>query len=336
MSKNIDQYKSAMDNIRMSESFAKRTETLLKEIPENREAVSVRGSRISLGRIVLTAGTGLAACLLIAAAIRGNVLNDTESTAVTTESQVVITEITTDIITLETEAVYVEIDDSAFIDEETDEKFRDELDRLEEEAQTSTSTTAVQTQKQPAEGAAPQKVNDNAAVPEYEYDAVEEEVVEEAVEEEADMDGGAPSIGLMSVNPNNRTLYDIDFSNASMEIQSYVNNSDGADITVDSAEKIRDLTALVGDIVYATPLTEQNKTFISEYVINISENGKESFTIYVTDLYSVVITVHYDDRQSRTEYLLSKDKYRDIEKKLYLYFGTESEYEAFLSLKSGK
>lgn len=331
MSKNINQYKSAMDNIRMSESFAKRTETLLKEIPENREAVSVRGSRISLGRIVLTAGTGLAACLLIAAAIRGNVLNDTESTAAITESQVVITEITTDIVTLETEAVYVEIDDSAVIDEETDEKYRDELDRLEEEAQTSTSTTAVQTQKQPAVGAAPQKVNDNAAAPEYEYDAVEE-----AVEEEADMDGGAPSIGLMSVNQNSRTLYDIDFNNASMEIQSYVNASGAADITVNSAEKIRELTALVGDIAYATPLTEQNKTFVSEYVININENGNESFTIYVTDHYSVIITVHYDDRQVRTEYLLSREKYREIEKKLYLYFGTESEYEAFLSLKSGK
>lgn len=331
MSKNINQYKSAMDNIRMSESFAKRTETLLKEIPENKEAVSVGSSRISLGRIVLTAGTGLAACLLIAAAIRGNVLNDTESTAAITESQVVITEITTDIVTLETEAVYVEIDDSAVIDEETDEKFRDELDRLEKEAQTSTSTTAVQTQKQPAVGAAPQKVNDNAAAPEYEYDAVEE-----AVEEEADMDGGAPSIGLMSVNPNSRTLYDIDFNNASMEIQSYVNASGAADITVNSAEKIRELTAFVGDIAYATPLTEQNKTFISEYVININENGEESFTIYVTDLNSVIITVHYDDNQVRTEYLLSKDKYREIEKKLYLYFGTESEYEAFLSLKSGK
>lgn len=336
MSKNINQYKSAMDNIRMSESFAKRTETLLKEIPENKEAVPVGSSRISLGRIVLTAGTGLAACLLIAAAIRGNVLNDTESTAVTTESQVVITEITTDIVTLETEAVYVEIDDSAFIDEEIDEKFRDELDRLEEEAQTSTSTTAVQTQKQPAEGAVPQKVNDNAAVPEYENDAVEEEVVEEAVEEEANMDGGAPGIGLMSVNPNSRTLYNIDFSNASMEIQSYVNASDAADIKVDSAEKIRELTAFVGDIAYSTPLTQQNKTFISEYVVNISEGGKESFTIYVTDRNSVIITVHYDDNQVRTEYLLSKDKYRDIEKKLYLYFGTETEYEAFLSLKSGK
>lgn len=331
MSKNINQYKSAMDNIRMSESFAKRTETLLKEIPENKEAVSVGSSRISIGRIVLTAGTGLAACLLIAAAIRGNVLNDTESTAATTESQVVITEITTDIVTLETEAVYVEIDDSAVIDEETDEKFRDELDRLEEEAQTSTSTTAVQTQKQPAAGE-PHKVNDNAAAPEYEKDAVEEE----AVEEDAGTDGDAPSIGFMSVNPDSKTLYDIDFSNASMDIQSYVNASDAADITVNSAEKIRELTALVGDIAYATPLTEQNKTFVSEYVININENGEESFTIYVTDHYSVIITVHYDDRQTRTEYLLAKDKYREIEKKLYLYFGTESEYEAFLALKSGK
>lgn len=331
MSKNINQYKSAMDNIRMSESFAKRTETLLKEIPENTEAVSVGNSRISLGRIVLTAGTGLAACLLIAAAIRGNVLNDTESTAVTTESQVVITEITTDIVTLETEAVYVEIDDSAVIDEETDEKYRDELDRLEEEAQTSSTTTAAQTQKRPTAGEIPHKVNDNAAAPEYEKDAVEEEAVEEA-----DSDGGVPAIGLMSVHPDSKTLYDIDFSNASMDIQSYVNASDAADITVNSAEKIRELTALVGDIAYATPLTEQNKTFVSEYVININENGKESFTIYVTDHYSVIITVHYDDRQVRTEYLLSREKYREIEKKLYLYFGTESEYEAFLALKSGK
>ena len=161
-------------------------------------------------------------------------------------------------------------------------------------------------------------------------------MVEEAVEEEANMDGGAPEIGLMSVNPNSRTLYDIDFSNASMEIQSYVNASDAADIKVDSAEKIRELTAFVGDIAYSTPLTQQNKTFISEYVVNISEGGKESFTIYVTDRNSVIITVHYDDNQVRTEYLLSKDKYRDIEKKLYLYFGTETEYEAFISLKSGK
>ena len=52
MSKNINQYKSAMDNIRMSESFAKRTETLLKEIPENKEAVPVGSSRISLGMYI--------------------------------------------------------------------------------------------------------------------------------------------------------------------------------------------------------------------------------------------------------------------------------------------
>lgn len=329
MSKNINQYKSAMDNIRMSESFAKRTETLLKEIPENKETVSIgKSSRLSPGRIILTAGTGLAACLLIAAAIRGNVLKDTESTAVTTESQVVITEITTEVVTLETEAVYVEIDDSAVIDEETDEKYRDELDRLEEEQTSPTTTTTAQLQKVPAAGETPQKENDAALSP----------AIVEAVEEEddANTDGGVPAIGLTGAAQNNRTLYDIDFSNASMELQSYVNNSAETDITVDSVDKIRDLTAFVGDIVYATPLTEQHKDFTSEFVINISENGKESFTIYVTELNSVVITVHYEDHQERTEYLLSKEKYREIEKMLYLFFGTESDYEAFLALKSGK
>ena len=75
MSKSIKQYKDAMDSIKISDSFMKRTETLLKDIPAQKEHINPQ-PKWKVNKITFTAGAGLAACIIAVIALKTGLSNN--------------------------------------------------------------------------------------------------------------------------------------------------------------------------------------------------------------------------------------------------------------------
>ncbi len=119
MSKSIKQYKDAMDNIKISESFAKRTETLLKEAGAG-ESVSLSGGNGGgIRKITFAAGLGLAACIAAAMILKpstGNISqieHGIQSESVNITAVTSVKDITVSVQASEDETVYVDIEEDS-------------------------------------------------------------------------------------------------------------------------------------------------------------------------------------------------------------------------------
>lgn len=353
MSKSIKQYKDAMDKIKASESFMSRTEDLLKGAVKSETEIAIRQPKARMARnITLTAGVGLAACIIAVLAVRSGMIQDTADITAEVTSVTEVTE-------TGTEPVFLDIQDDsqlAALEQDMPETQPDydagetegtllppETEQPAEEAPSvdlaispqittepakTESTTAAETTAKPA-----QKPQVNTAiVAEEEYDdAVEEE--EAAYDSStdrvpADEDYSDPIIGA---------LYSLDYTSCTVDIQSYTKDGEAENLHLSSDEAqsiISNIASTLSNSVQFNP----GSSFVSEFVINISSlsDGSDIFTIYLTDNQFAVITRHLSDRQERTTYLIKRPDYEVLEKMMYLFFGSESDYEAFLALKSGK
>lgn len=361
MSKSIKQYKSAMDNVRISDSFAKRTETLLKEEAEreNKIAISSSGRRFGKKYIAVGTLTALAAC--IAAVFILKPLAATEDTAeLTVENDAAVMETSAE---NDEEQVYYEPEDDDFaaavngaelLDDNYSEDESADLDGGANEAAeeskdfeddsvdaaptvqaavtpsvTTVQETAVsssaQTEKETSE-TAPAKPSAEDAVP-------EDDITEVPVSDDTDSD-----------SPNIKFLYDIDFENSDFEINFYDHTA--GNVVEEKAIKVEDSTAAkqniisaVGGIIYSKSRSISSEIkYTAEFILSISDKrtGEECFTVCVSYNNAVIVTAHTLTGQIRNTYLLSAADHAEIERMLYLYFGTESDYEAFCALKSGK
>lgn len=349
MSKSIKQYKDAMDKIKASESFMSRTEDLLKGAVKSETEIAIRQPKARMARnITLTAGVGLAACIIAVLAVRSGMIHDTADITAEVTSVTEVTE-------TGTEPVFLDIQDDSQMEAlaqdmpETQPAYDagetegtllpPETEQPAEEAPSvdlaiapqittepakTESTTAAETTAKPA-----QKPQVNTAiVAEEEYDdAIEEEEAESYVST-SDDDYSDPIIGA---------LYSLDYTSCTVDIQSYTKDGEAENLHLSSDEAqsmISNIASTLSNSVQFNP----GSSFVSEFVINISSlsDGSDIFTIYLTDNQFAVITRHFSDRQERTTYLIKRHDYEVLEKMMYLCFGSESDYEAFLALKSGK
>lgn len=364
MSKSIKQYKDAMDKIKASENFMTRTESLLKDAVRSETEIAIRQPKARRARnITITAGMGLAACIIAVLAVRSGVIQDTAD--ITADSAAEVTSVT-EVTEEGTEPVFLDIQDDSQLEALEQDMPETIPDDHEESLDSGSSAAAASETEEPAESApsvaaaavptetkpvsteaAPAEVSPAAetespvttAKPAPSVGAfygVDEEVEDAAESVDADAVGAVPNDAASS-DPLISSLYSLDYTVCTVDIQSCTKDGETENLRLSGDEAqntVSNIASILSDSVPFNP----GSSFVSEFVINISDtsDGEDIFTIYITDNQFVVVTRHFSDRQERTTYLLKRNDYEPLEKMMYLNFGTESDFEAFMALKSGK
>lgn len=330
MSKSIKQYKDAMDSIKISDSFMKRTETLLKDIPVQKENINPQ-PKWKVNKITLASCAGLAACIIAVIALKTGLsnsdieANDTASPISETytyyDSAITETETATERVMLQIEEEEMNIDGIEPIENA-------DAGAGSAETSTSASSKTEQTTSAASTAAPTQPASETAAI--NEFQAVTENGAVQTDEAEISAD-------LVEPAPEAKLLYDINYDNSNIELQTYISELNNSSQTL-SSDTARTIILNIANIAYNTQLTSTKTKFSSEFVLTVTDKttDEESFTIYLTTNQSIVITSHLQTGQTRKTYLLSSSDYTSIEKQLYLCFGSENDYEAFAALKSGK
>lgn len=330
MSKSIKDYKDAMDSIKISDSFYKRTELLLKE---KNEILLETKPAVIRHRITAAAGA-IAACIICVVGAR---------LALNSDSSGVITETTLETI----ESITVEETASPVIDvTETEEDALDEAVEYDaEEAIAEDEPAQVDRTQSDADAGAGAEVGAQAAeAPATEKDNTSEKVttavqtektesaVEEPVEEEPlDLAVGVPDMPLLS---------ELESSNITAEITPYFNMDgikSGESSVKQTGVECVDIIDCVAEISRKSKEIS-NYSFVSVFSVNLSDknSGETLYSIYVTDKNAVVITKHSPDGQHRVTYGVNAEDFENLRHMLYLRFGSEENYELFKNLVSGK
>ncbi len=324
MSKSIKDYKDAMDNIKISESFYKRTESLLTELPEIEIG---KKPVLSAGRITAVLSAA-AACLIVAFGVKFALERNDSITTVETE----VTEITE--VTELTETAPQIIDDITDFDE--DDIFDADSDEIGEDAAPAVhndtpdtpppADTVTVTQPpapaNPAAGAAEK----TAAPP----------TATAAPEPKRPAQTTASSVPEETVP----LLSDISYEHVTVEITPYFNMGSiksGENPVKKTGEDCKSIIEFIGGLT-ETSREISNYSFTSLFSMQIADEsiGVTFYSIYVTDLNAVVITKHGVNGQVRETYAVNKSDYEALKHILFLQFGTEDDYELFSSLVSGK
>lgn len=331
MSKSIKDYKDAMDNIRISDSFYKRTESLLTEMPEiklDKKPV------MSAGKITAVLSAA-AACLILAFGVKfviernGNITEVTietseitEMTEVTETAPPVIDELSE---TSQGDMVGVAADNGA-------QSLPNSEEAATETPQSDTKTkdtSSAQTQaplKVPAP--APASVNPSAvrdpAVTTASAKTPEKYAAEARTE-------AAETVPLLS---------DISYEHVTVEITPYFDMGSiksGENPVKKSGEDCKPIIEFIAGLT-ETSREISNYSFTSIFSLQIADEniGVTFYSIYVTDLNAVVITKHDANGQVRETYAANSSDYEALKHILFLQFGTEGEYELFSNLISGK
>lgn len=372
MSKSIKQYKDAMDNIRMSESFLKRTESLLKELPEN-ETVTVSSKRPqNLRHIILAAGLGAAACITAAVTLSPAIVKDD----IATDS--IVTEVTSVTeVTAPNETVYIDIErDDQIIIPAADAELLEKESPDEAGAQTETDAAVTVTESNVVteksvivtESSTATKKND---VTQSQAVTQSEKPVTEKIKTDADTAPAEETVQEEPVEaePQLRYLYDIDFSNAEVELVAYINSASGIftsaenesgtseeddemveedvsspskktmEMVILDAEAAEKLVTAAADIIYSSeeivPDGRYSPVLFAVSINNIT-TGNKAFEIYLNENGTVTLTVFTNTISFVEVYKPTEENFALIERAMFLYFGNAKEYESYLAAKSGE
>ena len=383
MSRSIKDYKDAMDSIRISESFYKRTETLLNELPE--EEIEKRPFYMSRK---ITAGVmAAAACLICVIGVRtvigvrqDNIESTSENTLTEIEMEAETSAVSVpeliDILDDENVIDDMLIDDDIAVSEEED---YDEAAVVIAEPLTSdggegNAVAAVPDNPAPASGnsseagnTVPDKAESSSGsieekggagnssptsggtgtVPETiasvtsgktEADIEDAEDIEEDISESQAEDS---SESAHDTTANDTVmLNDVSYEYVTVEITPYF-DMDGI-VSGESSVKLdgtdcRELIEHIGELSeksYKIP----NGSFKSLFSLSIADEniGITFYSIYLTNKNTMIITKHEPDGQYRVAYGLTGKEFNELKHTLFLMFGTESDYELFENLMSGK
>ena len=335
MSKSIKDYKDAMDSVKISDSFYKRTEVLLKESSEM-EITKNSSPKI---RIISRAVMAAAACLLVAFGIKTVVDNRAEA------DTAVVTEIITQETTIVTVPVTVSETASPVIDRPEEGGFLNDsgvlVGDMPEIPETETDDGAEETV---AETASTVKTENKLTsdtdddIPTVEQEEIREEAAPKAPAETTSVTvprEGYPEMAEPKGTENIPPLREAATDMVSVEITPYFDMG-----TIKSGENPvtgsgSELSSVIESIAFAaasSPETE-NVAFASVFLVQLSEKetGLPYYSIYVTDASTIVITRHDIDDQKRTTYSLDDSVYDTILKTLYNQFGNPNEYTYFRS-----
>ncbi|MBP1561849.1 MAG: hypothetical protein J6C96_11510 [Oscillospiraceae bacterium] len=331
MSKSIKDYKDAMDSIKISDSFYKRTELLLKE---KNEILLETKPAVMRHRITAAAGA-IAACIICVVGAR--LALNSDSSGVITETALE----TIESITVEEETASPVIDVTETEEDALDEavEYDDEEDIAEDEsvgvAPTNTNADAgagVAAVVQAVEAPATEKDNTSEKVTTAVQTEKTESAVEEPVEEEPlDLAVGVPDMPLLS---------ELESSNITAEITPYFNMDgikSGESSVKQTGVECVDIIDCVAEISRKSKEIS-NYSFVSVFSVSLSDknSGETLYSIYVTDKNAVVITKHSPDGQHRVTYGVNAEDFENLRHMLYLRFGSEENYELFKNLVSGK
>lgn len=329
MSKSIKDYKDAMDNIRISESFYKRTESLLTELPEIEIG---KKPVISAGRVTAVLSAA-AACLIVAFGVKFAVERNGNITTVETE----ITEITE--VTEVTETASPVIDDIA--ESEEDDIFDADYDDIigsDEDGED--AAPAADTPDTPAQ-ADTVTVTQPPAPANPTVKPAERTAAPPAATAAPESKKTTPTTTASSAPEETVPLLsDISYEHVTVEITPYFNMGNiksGENPVKKTGEDCRSIIEFIEGLT-ETSRKISNYSFTSLFSMQIADEsiGVTFYSIYVTDLNAVVITKHDANGQVRETYAVNKSDYEALKHILFLQFGTEDDYELFSSLVSGK
>lgn len=370
MSKSIKDYKDAMDNIKISESFYKRTEVMLSDLSD----MELERKPVYSGRRITAFVMTAAACL--ACVIGVKVMVDSRRSSIVTDETGI-----TEILTSETTETFVTLpiiddldgggDDNMLVDADdvnalsevgTDsaaglnvsDKETEEITRAQSEKQPDVAehkdTASTENAAAPAadtengnQGNAPAAggiVNNNEKDTDQtaENESIGEDSDEEPpVDDPVDDYDTVPTENGAAVFPELRATA---AESITVEVTPYFNMGN-----VKSGEgAVKHSGAECADIINSIADISENShemgsySFKSVFSVQIyDENYDETYySIYVTDLNAIIINKHSANGQSRETYGVQEDEYEALLHSLFLLFGSEDDYELFGTLISGK
>lgn len=393
MSKSIHDYKEAMDNIKISESFYKRTEALLTELPEVKiEKRPVLNSR-RISAVIMSA----AACVICLFGVklaldgsRSDIVTETVSDTdggVQTETEedkekeadeliddltgyddggIAAESITPDTVNTDSaEPIAANPASDPATEAPAETKPTAPTAETKTTAQSTAATTqSAATEKRVVEGIDPYGVTagstanqdgedvdeDEVAVPIPNqgnpgvYDGNDADIEDDepaAVEEvpDTDTDEAAPAAG-----ESEPLLFgELSLDKVTVDVTPYFdmeNIKSGESTVKKSGAEFKPVLDLMADISKESSVTKiNNGSFTSVFSIRIYDANidLDFYSIYLTNSSTIVITKHSPDgSQARETYALREEHYEAIRHRLFLLFGSESEYELFLNLTSGK
>lgn len=335
MSRSIKDYKDAMDSIKISDSFYKRTEVLLNESSEM-EITKNSSPKI---RLVSKAVMAAAACLLVAVGIKTVVDNRAET------ETAVVTEIITQETTVVTVPVTVPETASPVINRPEEEGgfLNDsgvlvgdmpEIPEVEPEAKP-TEETAAENTTTTSDNKFTSDTDDD--IPTVEEEEIAEPAPKAPVETTVSTAAreGYPEMaepqGAENIPPLSEAATDM----VSVEITPYFDMGSiksGENPVTGSGSELSDVVEAIAFAAASSSETE-NVAFASVFLVQLSEKdtGLPYYSIYVTDVSTLVITRHDIDDQKRTTYELDDSVYDTILRALYNEFGNPNEYSYFRS-----
>ncbi|MBP1549026.1 MAG: hypothetical protein J6A05_03380 [Oscillospiraceae bacterium] len=338
MSKSIKDYKDAMDSVKISDSFYKRTEVLLNESSQM-EIVKSSPSKI---KVITRSAMALAACLLLGFGVKTVIDSRAETdTAVVTEIVQETTVVTVPVTVPETASPVIDrieegggfVNDSGVLVGEMPAIPEEEIDDAAEETVAVNPTVA---------GTENKLTSDTDDIPTVEEEEIEEAAPIAPVETTATTAAkeGYPEMAEPQGAENIPPLSDMAKENVSVKITPYFDLGEiksGENPVTKSGSEFGQLISTISAVINVSP-TGENESFKSLFLIQLSDStsGITYYSIYVTDASTMVVTRHDIDNQKRFTYGLSEADYDAILRQLYSNFGNESEYDFFRSFETSE
>lgn len=337
MSKSIKDYKDAMDNIKISDSFYKRTENLLGELDQVKieKKSSFGGGRVTAG--IMAA----AACIVCVIGLK--IALDGRESGIDTASPETVIETAEESAPELIDAPEREDGHFAGLDEPASSE-DDTLDGggiavasdMDEPAEAPESEDEEEKKLSALPADAGRGAETSAAAPATAVPAGSAAPTQEGAYTGGE---GYPNVTVRGYE-NIPMMDDISLENVTVEVTPYfdmgsIKSGEGA-VKKSGTELASVIDFIAG--VAASAAEIENDSFRSIFTMRIADEniGVTFYSIYLTDSDTLVITKHSTDIQQRVTYLMNKEDCEALRHTLFLMFGDESDYRLFESLISGK
>lgn len=368
--RSIKDYKDAMDSVRISESFYKRTETLLKELPEDEKPD--KAAFRSVRRISAAAMTA-AACAVCVIGLKIAVDGSRTNVSTTIYDESVSESFTESALELidaleDEDGIFIAMAEPTFgddpdpvsvsVQEDSDydlDSGEDIVAGVNPLSDTSGEISYENTESESAD-AEKKSVRDNASVshadagggdipssnaPAEVGGAASAGAAEESGEAvEYDMEYDETAEEDADAAENIRMLWDISLANVTVEITPYFNMEDIRSGEGSVKKKGTECAALMDFIAELSESSErlESVSFKSVFSLRITDEniGVTFYSIYLTDSQTMVVTKHDPDSWQRVAYKINAEDCDALMNVLFLMFGEDKDYELFKNLISGK
>lgn len=336
MSKSIKDYKDAMDSIKISDSFYKRTESLLTELPE----VKIEKKPVLSSRHLTAFISAAAACLMLVFGARFVIDRRTQEIETVTG----ITEITIETNEETSPPLIDSFEEDALVNDAgvvvgdmppiPDEESVECDDAADLDGGVSPDSEGEFDEEAPVAQANPTVAQDSG----------------EGKKETQPVASTTPAVTTTSqtgTSENHKKenevplLSDVNYDYVTVEITPYFNMGSiksGEDPVKKKGSDCKDIIEYISGLAQNSHKIS-NYSFKSIFSIHIADEniGLTFYSIYVTDLNAIVITRHDDiNGQERFTFGVNAEDYENLKHLLFLQFGSEEDYELFKNLISGK